>query len=72
VNYIGIIKILSATVYGLDDEKHYCWLLRGLDYGGFEDAGSTLFVFVKVRSNGHSYTPEGNFGGSLKGSRNAR
>ena len=45
MNYIGIIKILSATVYGLDDEKHYCWLLRGLDYGGFEDAGSTLFGF---------------------------
>ncbi|KAG6574216.1 G-type lectin S-receptor-like serine/threonine-protein kinase, partial [Cucurbita argyrosperma subsp. sororia] len=39
-----------ASVYGLDEEKPYCWVLRSLDFGGFEDAGSTLFV--KVRSNG--------------------
>ncbi|KAM6555703.1 hypothetical protein CsatB_002722 [Cannabis sativa] len=39
-----------ASVYGLDDEKPYCWILRSLDYGGYEDTGSTLFV--KVRSNG--------------------
>ncbi|XVE58438.1 hypothetical protein DITRI_Ditri04bG0169600 [Diplodiscus trichospermus] len=38
-----------ASVYGLDDEKPYCWILTSLDYGGFEDPGSTLFV--KVRSN---------------------
>ncbi|XVF12593.1 hypothetical protein REPUB_Repub08aG0132200 [Reevesia pubescens] len=38
-----------ASVYGLDDEKPYCWILKSLDYGGFEDPGSTLFV--KVRSN---------------------
>ncbi|GMY07352.1 G-type lectin S-receptor-like serine/threonine-protein kinase At5g24080 isoform X1 [Fagus crenata] len=58
-----------ASVYGLDDEKPYCWVLRSLDFGGFEDAGSTLFV--KVRSNG-SNTPEGNSGGSSKGSGNVR
>ncbi|KAE8077802.1 hypothetical protein FH972_016330 [Carpinus fangiana] len=50
-----------ASVYGLDDEKPYCWVLKSLDFGGFEDAGSTLFV--KVRSNG-SNTPESNSGGS--------
>ncbi|XP_022738918.1 G-type lectin S-receptor-like serine/threonine-protein kinase At5g24080 isoform X2 [Durio zibethinus] len=38
-----------ASVSGLDDEKPYCWILKSLDYGGFEDPGSTLFV--KVRSN---------------------
>lgn len=45
-----------ASVYGLDEEKPYCWVLRSLDFGGFEDAGSTLFV--KVRSNGS--IPEAN------------
>ncbi|XP_062120290.1 G-type lectin S-receptor-like serine/threonine-protein kinase At5g24080 isoform X2 [Humulus lupulus] len=39
-----------ASVYGFDEEKPYCWILRSLDYGGYEDTGSTLFV--KVRSNG--------------------
>ncbi|KAK3447083.1 hypothetical protein EUGRSUZ_A02679 [Eucalyptus grandis] len=46
-----------ASVYGLDEEKPYCWLLRSLDFGGFEDPSSTLFV--KVNSNS-SATPEGN------------
>ncbi|GMJ06486.1 hypothetical protein like AT5G24080 [Hibiscus trionum] len=50
-----------ASVYGLDDEKPYCWILRSLDYGGFEDTSSTLFV--KVRSN-VSLEP----GGDRKGS----
>lgn len=54
-----------ASVYGLDAEKPYCWVLKSLDFGGFEDAGSTLFV--KVRSNG-SNTPESNSGGSSEGS----
>ena len=58
-----------ASVYGLDNGTPYCWVLRSLDFGGFEDADSTLFV--KVRSNG-SNTPEGNSGGSLEGSKNAR
>ncbi|XP_030548579.1 G-type lectin S-receptor-like serine/threonine-protein kinase At5g24080 [Rhodamnia argentea] len=50
-----------ASVYGLDEEKPYCWLLRSLDFGGFEDPSSTLFV--KAKSNG-SATPEGNASGS--------
>lgn len=50
-----------ASVYGLDDEKPYCWLLRSLDFGGYEDPGSTLFV--KVRSNG-SISPAGDKRGS--------
>lgn len=54
-----------ASVYGLDAEKPYCWVLKSLDFGGFEDAGSTLFV--KVRSNG-SNAPESNSGGSSEGS----
>lgn len=56
-----------ASVYGLNDEKPYCWVLRSLDFGGFEDPGSTLFV--KVRSNG-STTPESNSRGSSEGSGN--
>jgi hypothetical protein len=54
-----------ASVYGLNEEKPYCWVLKSLDFGGFEDAGSTLFV--KVSSNG-SNTPERNSGGSSEGS----
>ncbi|KAL5538189.1 hypothetical protein UlMin_043010 [Ulmus minor] len=50
-----------ASVYGFDDEKPYCWLLRSLDFGGYEDTGSTLFV--KVRSNG-SITTQGEGEGS--------
>ncbi|KAH0923318.1 hypothetical protein HID58_023336 [Brassica napus] len=38
-----------ASVYGLDDEKPYCWILRSLNFGGFKDPGSTLFV--KTRAN---------------------
>ncbi|KAL6958800.1 non-specific serine,threonine protein kinase [Sarracenia purpurea var. burkii] len=55
-----------ASVYGLDEEKPYCWVLRRLDFGGFEDPGSTLFV--KVVSNGSSSTtttPESNGNGSV-------
>ncbi|XP_008234894.1 PREDICTED: G-type lectin S-receptor-like serine/threonine-protein kinase At5g24080 [Prunus mume] len=61
-----------ASVYGLDDEKPYCWVLRSMDFGGYGDPGSTLFM--KVRSNG-SVTPEGNARGSgesSKGSSNRR
>ncbi|XP_058206067.1 G-type lectin S-receptor-like serine/threonine-protein kinase At5g24080 isoform X2 [Rhododendron vialii] len=50
-----------ASVYGLSDEKAYCWILRDLEFGGFEDTGSTLFV--KVESNGSS-NPESNTRGS--------
>ncbi|KAK4350913.1 hypothetical protein RND71_030226 [Anisodus tanguticus] len=39
-----------ASVYGLNEEKPYCWVLRSLEFGGFEDPGSTLFV--KVEANG--------------------
>nr|GEW04780.1 G-type lectin S-receptor-like serine/threonine-protein kinase At5g24080 isoform X1 [Tanacetum cinerariifolium] len=41
-----------ASVYGLDQETPYCWVLRKLEFGGFEDSGSTMFV--KVQSNGSS------------------
>ncbi|KAF5934879.1 hypothetical protein HYC85_026008 [Camellia sinensis] len=47
-----------ASVYGLSQEKPYCWILKSLEFGGFEDPGSTLFV--KVESNGSS----SNTGGS--------
>lgn len=46
-----------ASVYGLKEEKAYCWILRNLEFGGFEDTGSTLFV--KVESDGSS-NPESN------------
>ncbi|XP_031117291.1 G-type lectin S-receptor-like serine/threonine-protein kinase At5g24080 isoform X1 [Ipomoea triloba] len=39
-----------ASVYGLSEEKAYCWLLRSLEFGGFADPGATLFV--KVEGNG--------------------
>ncbi|GMH08933.1 hypothetical protein Nepgr_010773 [Nepenthes gracilis] len=39
-----------ASVYGLDEEKPYCWVLRSLDFGGFQDPSATLFV--KVQYNG--------------------
>ncbi|XP_024960265.1 G-type lectin S-receptor-like serine/threonine-protein kinase At5g24080 [Cynara cardunculus var. scolymus] len=39
-----------ASVYGLNQETPYCWVLRNLQFGGFEDSGSTMFV--KVQSNG--------------------
>lgn len=42
-----------ASVYGLEDESPYCWVLRSLDFGGFEDPGSTLFMKV---------TPDGSWG----------
>ncbi|CAM8909005.1 unnamed protein product [Rhodiola kirilowii] len=43
-----------ASVYGLSEEKPYCWVLRSLEYGGFDDTSSTLFL--KVMNNG-SITP---------------
>ncbi|XP_057798586.1 G-type lectin S-receptor-like serine/threonine-protein kinase At5g24080 isoform X2 [Salvia miltiorrhiza] len=45
-----------ASVYGLNEEKPYCWVLRSLDFGGYEDPGST--VFVKVDSDGDGLTSE--------------
>ncbi|KAL8170601.1 hypothetical protein V2J09_022405 [Rumex salicifolius] len=39
-----------ASIYALNEEKPYCWVLRSLDFGGFQDPSSTLFV--KVLSNG--------------------
>ncbi|KAG6387744.1 hypothetical protein SASPL_152936 [Salvia splendens] len=45
-----------ASVYGLNEEKPYCWILRRLDFGGYEDLGST--VFVKVDSDGDGLTSE--------------
>jgi hypothetical protein len=53
-----------ASVYGLDDENPYCWILRSLDFGEYEDLGSTLFV--KVRAN-ESMTLGGNKSGSDNG-----
>lgn len=53
-----------ASVYGLDGENPYCWILRSLDFGGYEDPGSTLFV--KVRAN-ESMTPGGKKNGSDNG-----
>ncbi|KAL0318059.1 UNVERIFIED_CONTAM: G-type lectin S-receptor-like serine/threonine-protein kinase [Sesamum angustifolium] len=45
-----------ASVYGLNEEKAYCWVLRSLEFGAYEDPGSTLFV--RVESDGSS-TAEG-------------
>ncbi|CAN6709467.1 unnamed protein product [Malus baccata var. baccata] len=58
-----------ASVYSLDDESPYCWVLRSLGFGGYEDPGSTLFV--KIRSNGSEGDAQGS-GESSKGSGNRR
>jgi hypothetical protein len=50
-----------ASVYGLNEERPFCWVLKSLSFGGFEDTSSTLFV--KVRANS-SWTPEGQEGKS--------
>ncbi|ESQ31951.1 hypothetical protein EUTSA_v10003657mg [Eutrema salsugineum] len=50
-----------ASVYGLDDEKPYCWILKSLNFGGFRDPGSTLFV--KTRAN-ESYPSNSNHHGN--------
>ncbi|KAJ0043800.1 hypothetical protein Pint_17581 [Pistacia integerrima] len=57
-----------ASLYGLDDEKPYCWVLRGLDFGGYEDPGSTLFV--KIGANGS--TAPGGSDDSSEGSGSVR
>ena len=41
-----------ASIYGLNDEKPYCWVLRSLDFGGFQDPSSTLFVKVQANQSG--------------------
>lgn len=41
-----------ASVYGLDEEKAYCWVLKSLEYGGYEDPGSTMFLKVDINSKG--------------------
>ncbi|KAJ4955405.1 hypothetical protein NE237_012188 [Protea cynaroides] len=43
-----------ASVYGLSEETAYCWILKILEFGGFEDPSSTLFVKV---GNNVSATP---------------
>ncbi|KAK3219933.1 hypothetical protein Dsin_013903 [Dipteronia sinensis] len=53
-----------ASVNGLDEEKPYCWVLRSLDFGGFEDPSSTLFV--KITANG-SFSRGGSNGSSGSG-----
>lgn len=49
----GLMCLLDCKcvvlVYGLDDEKFYCWILRSLNFGGFKDFG--LIFFVKIRVN---------------------
>ncbi|XP_055831224.1 G-type lectin S-receptor-like serine/threonine-protein kinase At5g24080 isoform X1 [Solanum dulcamara] len=40
-----------ASVYGLSEEKAYCWLIRSLEFGGFEDPVSTLFVKVEANAS---------------------
>ncbi|CAN6569533.1 unnamed protein product [Malus baccata var. baccata] len=58
-----------ASVYSLDDESPYCWVLRSMGFGGYEDPGSTLFV--KISSNGSEGDAQGS-GESWKGSGNRR
>ncbi|CAL9231370.1 unnamed protein product [Arabidopsis halleri] len=53
-----------ASVYGLDEETPYCWILKNLNFGGFRDPGSTLFV--KTRAN-ESYPSNSNNNDSKSG-----
>ncbi|XP_010671571.2 G-type lectin S-receptor-like serine/threonine-protein kinase At5g24080 [Beta vulgaris subsp. vulgaris] len=43
-----------ASVYGLIEEKPYCWVLKRMDFGGFQDPSSTLFVKVLANESGWS------------------
>ncbi|RXI08335.1 hypothetical protein DVH24_022479 [Malus domestica] len=61
--------MVDGGIYSLDDESPYCWVLRSLGFGGYEDPGSTLFV--KIRSNGSEGDAQGS-GESSKGSGNRR
>ncbi|KAK9060858.1 hypothetical protein SSX86_018038 [Deinandra increscens subsp. villosa] len=47
-----------ASVYGLNQETPYCWVLRSLEFGGFEDSGSTMFVKVQSDNNASSWSRE--------------
>ncbi|KAF5195582.1 G-type lectin S-receptor-like serine/threonine-protein kinase, partial [Thalictrum thalictroides] len=58
-----------ASVYGLKEETAYCWILRSVEFGRFEDPGSTLFV--KVDKNG-STPPNTRNGNSTKRSSSYR
>ncbi|KAH6836208.1 Protein kinase superfamily protein [Perilla frutescens var. hirtella] len=49
----------AASVYGLKEEKPYCWLLKKLDFGGYEDTGSTVFVKVESSEGGLSNEEKG-------------
>ncbi|RZB46741.1 G-type lectin S-receptor-like serine/threonine-protein kinase [Glycine soja] len=33
-----------ASVYGLNEERSFCWVLRSFSFGGFQDTSSTLFL----------------------------
>ncbi|XP_043718100.1 G-type lectin S-receptor-like serine/threonine-protein kinase At5g24080 [Telopea speciosissima] len=58
-----------ASVYGLSEEKAYCWILKSLEFGGFQDPSSTLFV--KIGTNVSATPGDGarrSGGSSKKGS----
>ncbi|XP_042480553.1 G-type lectin S-receptor-like serine/threonine-protein kinase At5g24080 [Macadamia integrifolia] len=58
-----------ASVYGLSEEKAYCWVLKSLEFGGFQDPSTTMFV--KVGNNVSTipgYGGRGSGGSSEKGS----
>ncbi|KAG9448421.1 hypothetical protein H6P81_014549 [Aristolochia fimbriata] len=52
-----------ASVYGLSEEKTYCWTLRSLVFGGLQDPSSSLFVKAGENTtgiiDGGSLTPKG-------------
>ncbi|CAL9159990.1 unnamed protein product [Musa hybrid cultivar] len=41
-----------ASVYGLQEEKTYCWTLKSMVFGGLQDPSSTLSVKVGINSSG--------------------
>ncbi|KAF5207491.1 G-type lectin S-receptor-like serine/threonine-protein kinase [Thalictrum thalictroides] len=49
-----------ASVYGLKEETAYCWILKNVEFGGFEDPGSTLFVKVDKDGSTPPITRNGN------------
>ncbi|XP_077229401.1 G-type lectin S-receptor-like serine/threonine-protein kinase At5g24080 [Tasmannia lanceolata] len=40
-----------ASVYGLSEEQTYCWILKSMVFGGWQDPSSTLFVKVGINSS---------------------
>ncbi|XP_058100201.1 G-type lectin S-receptor-like serine/threonine-protein kinase At5g24080 isoform X2 [Magnolia sinica] len=51
-----------GSIYGLLEEKTYCWTLRSMVFGGLQDPSSTLFVKVRINGSVTTVIPRGRSG----------